>query len=336
MKITINDIAKRTNLSIATVSRALNNSAKVSAKTRQRIEDTIKEMSLQPNSASWGILRRRLKTVGLVLPDITNAFYPPVIRGIEDELFRNDYNVFLCNTDESIDQEMQYIQTLLEKGVDAIIFLGTRPTHNRNDHLVRLSESIPVLMINDSLIGSNVYSVMSDEVEGAYKAVKYLLELGHTRIAFVNGNVEYTTYRYKQLGFEQALRDHCVPILGDYVVKEDPHETGGYKGARKLITGSHPPTAIFCASDQIAVGAIKAIYEQHRSIPGDFSVIGFSDSPIAEHLFPGLTTISQSPYKTGQISAQTIIKVIRKEKLDQRKIILDTQLVIRQSCRKLS
>ena len=335
MKITITDIARKTNLSIATVSRALNNSGKVSAIARQRIENAIRQMSYHPSSASWAIVRRRLKTVGVILPDITNAFYPSVIRGIEDELFENHYNVFLCNTDESVDKEMLYIQTLLEKGVDAIIFLGTRPTNNRSSHLVSLSKSIPVLMINDFLTGSDVYSVMTDEVEGAYKAITYLVELGHRKIAFINGNVDYTTYRYKQTAFEQALQDHGISIPIEYIVKDDPHELGGYQGATKLISIDHPPTAIFCASDQIAVGAMKAIYGKGHTIPGDFSIIGFSDSPIAEHLFPGLTTISQFPYKTGQIAARTIIKVINKEMLDQRKITLDTQLIVRGSCRKL-
>ncbi len=335
MSVTIRDIAQKSNVSIATVSRVLNNSANVSGETRIKVEKAIRELHYTPPALKRNFPRESTDTIGLLLPDIKNIFYPAVIRGIEEELEKNDYNFFLCITDENIDKEKKYLNTLLKKGVEGIVFLGTRPTEETSEHVVNLSQRMPVLIINDYIIGSNVYSVMTDEVDGAYKANRYLIDLGHTKIAFINGDVEFTTYRYKFRGYEHALLDNNVPVRDEYIIKETPYEIGGYRGAKKLLAFKDPPTAIFTASDQIAVGVIQAIYEEGYSIPDDFSLIGFSDIPLAAELYPPLTTVNQFPYKTGKLAASIIMKLIRNEELEQRKIILETHLSIRKSCKSI-
>lgn len=335
MSVTIRDIAQKSNVSIATVSRVLNNSANVSGETRIKVEKAIRELHYTPPALKRNFLRESTDTIGLLLPDIKNIFYPTIIRGIEEELEKNDYNFFLCITDENIDKEKKYLNTLLKKGVEGIVFLGTRPTEVTSEHVVNLSQRMPVLIINDYIIGSNVYSVMTDEVDGAYKAIRYLIDLGHTKIAFINGDVEFTTYRYKFRGYEHALLDNKVPVRDEYIIKETPYEIGGYRGAKKLLALQDPPTAIFTASDQIAVGVIRAISEEGYSIPDDFSLVGFSDIPLAAELCPPLTTVNQFPYKTGKLAASIIMKLIRNEELEQRKIILETHLSIRKSCQSI-
>ncbi|MDI3547176.1 MAG: LacI family transcriptional regulator [Halanaerobiales bacterium] len=335
MPITIRDIAEKANVSIATVSRVLNNSSQVSKETKDKVEKVIKELNFKPNVFARGLIKKSINTIGVILPDLNNLFYPAVIKGIEDELEKQNYNIFLCNTDESITKEKKYIKTLLEKHVDGIIFLGTRPTgFENNKHIVELSKKLPVLMINDYIIGSNVYSVMTDEVNGAYKAVNYFLSLGHKKIGFINGNVDFTTYKYKLRGYKKALEDNKIPLNEKYVINETPYEKGGYLGVKKLLSLKDRPTAIFTASDQIAIGAMNAIFESGYS-SDDFSVIGYGDIPILNELYSGLTTVNQFPYYTGQLAAETIIKVINQEELKQRKIILEPELSIRKSCKAL-
>jgi len=331
MAVTIRDVAKHAQTSIATISRVLNNSPDVNQDTRRKVKAAINELGYTPPVIAKGYAKHKLKTIGLLIPDINNMYYTAVIRGIEDALSEAGYNVFLCNTDEDIEEEKKYIHILMEKGVDGIMFLGTRPTGN-NDHLMQLSKVIPVLMINDYIIGSDIYSVMIDEVEGAYKAVNYLIQLGHRKIAFINGDVDYTTYRYKRRGYEKAMNDNDINLDESFIIKENPHEDGGYRGVMKLFELEDQPTAIFTASDQIAIGVIKGIYEKGSTIPGDYSIIGFSDIPIAKQLFPELTTVNQFAGKIGNMAAKIIMQLIAGEEMEQKRFLLEPKLSIRKSC----
>jgi len=334
MAITIRDIAKKADVSIATVSRVLNSPEDVSHETKEKVEKVMEEMNYKPNAFARGLIRRSIKTIGLIVPDLNNLFYPPVINGLEDGLEENDYNVFLCNTNEDIKKEKKYIDNLLNKNVDGIIFLGTRPTgFQKNKHIIELSKEMPVLMINDYITGAEVYSVMTDERNGAYKAINYLVELGHKRIGFINGDVNYTTYRYKLDGYKKALEDNNIDLRDTYIVNETPYEKGGYKGMKKLLSLNNSPSAVLAASDQIAIGAMNGIFENGYS-SDDFSVIGYGDVPLISELYSGLTTVSQFPYHTGQLAAETILKVINGEKMIQKRRIIDPELKIRKSCNK--
>ena len=333
MGTTMRDVAMACKVSIATVSRVLNNPLSVADETRVKIEKAISELGYRHAFVAQKNISTSLRTIGLILPDINNVYYPAVIRGIEDELAKNNYSLFICNSDENIDKEKAYIATLIKKRVDGVMFLGTRDAQVSQDHIIRLSTDFPVLLINDHIIGSNVYSIMADEVEGSYRAVRYLIELGHRRIAYVRGDGDYTTYRYKYEGYEKALHDANIEISGDFIVSVDPHERGGYDAGSKMLALQNTPTAIFAANDQLAIGIMKAVYEAGLTIPKDISLVGFSDIPIAAELYPPLTTVNQFPYRTGVIAAQTIVKVINKEEMTQRRIILEPKLSIRKSCK---
>lgn len=332
MAVTIRDVARLANLSTATVSRVLNNASAVSPSTREQVERAIAELNYKPPTIAKEWTKRNLRTIGVLIPDITNLYYPTVVKALENELWKHDFNIYLCNTEESIEREKSYIAGLQKKGADGMIFLGTRPISATNQHIAELSEKIPVLLVNDHIIGTNVYSVMADEVEGAHKAVSYLLKLGHKKIGFLNGSSDYTTYQYKRSGYEHALIDHNIEPRPEWVVEYDPHEEGGYVGAKRLLELSDRPTAMFAASDQIAIGAIRACFDKRLRIPDDLSLIGFSNVPIAATLSPPLTTVDQFPIKTAEIAAEMIVKLIRRETLAQKRVILDPQIAVRESC----
>lgn len=337
MAITIKDIAKMAKVSTATVSRVLNSTDKVSEEKKELINNIMYEMNYQPNALARGLIKKETKTIGVLIPDIDNLFYPAVVRGIEDELGINDYNVFLCNTDKDIEKEKKYINTLLEKRVDGIIFMGTRPIDlEKNEHILRLSSKLPILMVNDFILGAGIYSVLTDEIDGAYKAVKYLLGLGHKKIAYVTGEADYTTYKNKQEGYESALREHAIPVNPLYIVRDLPYPEGGKRAAKRLFElEENRPTAIFAGSDQIAMGVMKAAYEVGYRIPDDISVVGFANVPISADLCPGLTTVDQFPYETGKLAANTLTKIICGLELKQRKFIIEPQLIIRESSKKV-
>lgn len=332
MAATIRDVAKEAGVSVATVSRVINNSSLISNKTKKKVRKIIRELGYVPYAHAKTVIQKNMRTIGLLLPDIKNIFYPLVIRGVEDTLEREDYSIFLCNTDESIDKEKKYLDTLINKGVEGIILLGTRPAKLKHNYIINISKELPVVMVNDYILGSNIYSVMTDEVEGAYSAINYLISLGHRKIAFINGNVDYTTYRYKYQGYERALADSGITMLEDYHIKETPYEIGGYRGTNKLLEMEEKPTAIFTASDQIAVGVYRAINKAGFKIPQDFSVIGYSGIPLSAELFPELSTVDQFPERTGKLAAQTLLRLISGEVLEQKRILIEPKLVIRNSC----
>ncbi|MCL4386248.1 MAG: LacI family transcriptional regulator [Cyanobacteria bacterium] len=336
MASTIKEIAKKAGVSIATVSRVINDFAGISLKTKQRVLEAIDELNYKPFAQAQDLIKKELKIIGLIISDLKNYFIPLLIKGLEEELRIKNYNIFLCDTNENINIEKEYLETLQSKGVNGIVFLGTRPIKSKSDYISKLSNNIPVLIINDYVIGSNIYSVMTDEVEGSYKAVSYLIASGHNKIAFINGNTNYTTFRYKLKGYLKALHDNNITINPDYIIKDTPYEIGGYNAANKLLAQNDKPTAILTASDQIAVGVYRAIYEKGFKIPDDFSIIGYSGIPLAAELYPPLTTVDQFPYNTGKIAGSVLIKLIEKENLEQKRIILEPKLVIRESCKSVS
>ncbi|AOY74496.1 LacI family DNA-binding transcriptional regulator [Clostridium formicaceticum] len=334
MAITIKDIARMAKVSTATVSRVLNNPDKVSEEKKELVNKIMYEMNYQPNALARGLIRNQTKTVGVIIPDINNLFYPAVVRGIEDVFEINDYNVFLCNTDQDIEKEKKYMNTLLEKRVDGIILMGTRPVDPcKSNHIGRISSKIPLLMVNDYVLGAGVYAVLTDEVEGAYKAVKYLIDLGHRRIAYITGDGSYTTYQNKQKGYEIALQEHDIAMNKDFIIHNLPYPEGGKRAALQLLSKKEErPTAIFAGSDQIAMGVMKAAYEIGLKIPEDISIVGYANIPISGDLYPGLTTVDQYPYETGKLSAEILTKIINGEQIHQKKFIMEPQLLVRQSC----
>jgi len=334
---TINDVAKKAKVSVATVSRVINDSILISEKTKKNVKKAIKDLDYKPYARARKLIEKNLRAAALLIPDIKNVFYPIVIRGVEDELEKNGYSLFICNTDENIEKERKYLDTLIDKGVDGMIFLGTRPAELKQQYIINLSGKMPVLMINDYIVGSNIYSVMTDETEGAFQAVNYLIKLGHRKIAFINGDVDYTTYRYKYRGYEKALKANSIELDEKYHIKQTPYEEGGYLGTKKILQMKEDsPTAIFTASDQIAIGVYKAIYEAGLKIPGDFSVVGFSGIPLSKELFPELTTVDQLAYNTGSQAGRTLMRLITGETLEQKRILLEPKLIVRDSCRDIS
>lgn len=332
-KNTILDIARIANVSSATVSRVINNPEVVKAETRKKVQQVIKQLNYSPNALARGLIKRATKTIGIIMQDINNYYYPSVIKGAEDQFSEYDYGLFLCDTDGDIEKEIKHINLLIERRVDGLIMLGTRPVGMEgNKHILQVSKTVPLLTLNDALMGIDSYSVQNDETDGAYQAVEYLVSLGHERIAMINGNQDLTTYVYKQTGYEQAMIEHGLPIRPEYIIKVEPYELGGYQGVQQLLRLEERPTAIFSASDQLSLGVYKSIYENGFRIPDDFSVIGFGGTQMGKEMYPELATVNQYPYTLGRKAAEMMIRVLEGDSPKDKHMIVRCELEKRKSC----
>ncbi|AEG15214.1 LacI family transcriptional regulator [Desulfofundulus sp. TPOSR] len=330
MTVTIKDIARKAGVSYATVSRALNNRPEVSEKTRREIQRLAAEMGYKPNAIARGLVTRETLTLGLVIPDITNPFFPEVARGVEEAASEAGYSVFLCNTNWDVDKERTYIELLEEKRVDGLILASV--TEDEGYLAELLSRKTPVVLINRILDQVDTNYVAIDNVKGAQQAVEHLISLGHRRIAYVGGleHVESTTERLH--GYRLALAINNIPFEEELVRYGSFKKESGYENALSLLSLPEPPTAIFAANDILALGVIQAIKERGLKVPENVAVVGFDDIPFAAYAEVNLTTVAQPKYTMGEMAAKILIDEIRKGPSPEKKhIVLPPTLVIRAS-----
>ncbi|ABY95668.1 MULTISPECIES: LacI family DNA-binding transcriptional regulator [Thermoanaerobacter] len=333
MAVTIKDIAKLANVSITTVSRVINNKTEgVSEETRNRILQLVKELGYQPNAIARGLVTKKTKTVGLIIPDISNPFFPDIARGVEDSAHIYGYNVFLCNTDDNLEKESEYINALKEKYVDGIIF--TSSSIPKHEHITDLIKSgIPVVIMDRRIDSEDIYGVFLDNYEGGYIATKYLIDLGHKRIGCITGPLYISNAIERLEGYKRALVDNEIEVDNRLIFEGDYKINSGIIGAEKLL--EHEVTAIFASNDLMAYGAYKAIRSYGYKIPDDISVVGFDDIQLSQILEPQLTTIRQPAYDMGLAAARMLIKLVEGKKLKKKIINFRPQLIIRQSTKNI-
>ena len=331
---TIKDIAKAAGVSTATVSRVLNNPDAVSDKRRVHVLQTIEKLQYTPNLLARELKTNSTKVIGVLLPDIKNTFAPSVIENIVQTMNQHDYHTLLCITNADPLLERQCLQMLIRKRVEGLVFLGSRHYNGENDNYIeQLAQKIPVIMI-DYLDKPSVSHVMVNEVEGAYQATKYLLQLGHKRIAFLNGDPDgYTTYHYKLQGFLRAMNELPADSISYRQILVSPDYMGGYDAASILLKqNSWRPTAIFAAGDQIAVGVYRAAQEIGIAIPKELSVIGFSGSLVSMSVHPPLCTVAQFPKEIGEQTALLMLRFLQGKQHPPYDMILAPKVLQRQSC----
>ncbi|MGB9680444.1 MAG: LacI family DNA-binding transcriptional regulator [Thermoanaerobacteraceae bacterium] len=331
MAVTIKDIAKLANVSITTVSRVINNKTEgVSEETRERILQLVKEYEYQPNAIARGLVTKKTKTLGLIIPDITNPFFPDIARGVEDSAHIYGYNVFLCNTDDNLDKESEYINALKEKYVDGIIF--TSSSIPKQEHIKELIKTgIPIVIMDRRIESEDIYGVFLDNYEGGYIATKHLIDLGHKKIGCITGPLYSKSARERLEGYKECLiengfeYDESVVFEGDYKINS------GITGSEKLLNLHKKISAIFACNDLMAYGAYKTIRSRGYKIPDDISIVGFDDIQLSQILEPQLTTIRQPAYDMGLTATRMLIKLIEGEKLNRKIINFKPKLIIRQS-----
>lgn len=333
MSITIQDIAKLASVSTTTVSRVINNKTEgVSEITRKKILKIIQDTGYKPSSLARGLITKRTKTIGLIIPDITNPFFPEMARGVEDMANKNGFNVFLCNTDDNPSKERKYIDALKEKYVDGIIL--TVSSNPNDEHINELLKSdIPIVMMDRELEDSDVKCVYIDNLEGGYIATKYLINLGHKKIGCITGPLKSKSAIDRYKGYEKAMLENGIPLNKDLVIESNYKIEGGVLATNKLLNKSEV-SAIFVCNDIMAYGAYRAIKQRGYSVPQDISIVGFDNIYISNMMEKELTTINQPTYSMGATATKMLIRSINGERINKKHICFKPKLIIRESADK--
>ena len=324
----IHDVAKRANVSIATVSRVLNSSDhKVSAKTAEKVRRAVEELDYRPNALARALQINKTMTVGVIIPDISNHYYAEIVRGIQEEADREGYNIILQNTDRNQKRIVRSINLLREKVVDGIIFSGGIINgYEPLSVLQEFRERVVVIGRHDV----NFPAVMVDNISGASQAVQHLIDLGHTQIGFIGWANSSTTATDRLSGYKSALAQNRCRFDEDLVREGTLTPQSGYAEAKKLLSGDKAPTAIFAANDQMAFGVIHAAIEFGLRVPEDLAVVGFDDIPMSSFFVPPLTTVRIPMGLLGTSSMRALINLISGKK-SSRIRLHKTKLIVRKS-----
>lgn len=331
--VTIKDIAKRARVSVGTVSNVLNSTATVREDTKNRVLQAIKELNYEPSRIARSLASRKTKTLGFIIPDIANPFFPEMARGAEDYAVRKGYHVYLCNSDNDPKKEIEYVRDLTGRWVDGIIIVTSDSTTEQISELRRIST--PLVAADREIEDLETDTVIASNMKGAYEATRYLLELGHRNIAFICGPPITKTAQKRHEGYKKALDE--TGLYNPRLVSYGSYDMDtGIIMTKKLLKDELTLTAVFAGNDMIALGVIRAIEEEGLSVPEDISVIGFDDIYISALIKPRLTTVRQPIYEVGKEAATILIDRIEgKLPPDRIKKVLPCEFVIRDSVRKV-
>jgi DNA-binding LacI/PurR family transcriptional regulator len=329
--VTNRQIAERAGVSTGTVSHVINGTANVREKLRIRVLEAIRSLGYQPSELARGLRRNQTSMLGMIIPDVTNPFYPAVVRGAEDVAYKRSYSIVLCNTDNDPDKEISYLNELRSYRPAGLLLMPAPGSHI-TPHLRLLPASgPPVVCINrrpKAWDGDVV--VVANEV-GSFAATDYLLRLGHQHLAVITGPLNLSNAVERLKGFRRALDKAGVSIEPEFIQEALFDRPSGYRAALTLLRMSPRPTAIFACSDLMALGAFQAARELNLSCPEEVSIVGFDNMDLAEFTAPALTTVHQPGYQLGATAAGLLLERIDGLKQRAKKVVLETELKIRQS-----
>nr|WP_241254735.1 substrate-binding domain-containing protein [Brevibacillus sp. SYP-B805] len=317
------------NVSIATVSRVLNNSKPVSPELREKVMRIVEETGFQPNAVARSLVSKETRLIGVMIPDIANNFFSQLLYGIDSVISEYDYSLFLAITDEEVEKELKYLRLFKEKQVDGII-VGS--VHFLDEHGHYLKENqVPLVVTGHDLPGYDIPTVNVNNVQAAFDATSYLISQGHRRIACIPGPLWDPPCGLDRLGgYRKAMRAHGLSIPDGYVAEGDFTAKSGYEAMARIMQAAERPTAVFVATDLMAVGAMNYLHDQGIRVPEDISVMGFDNLEIASLTRPMLTTVHNDPYMYGQAAGQNLLKQLRSEPVERISTVPHS-LVIRQS-----
>ncbi len=338
-KTTIYDIAKRLNITAATVSRALNNNSKISVATRKLVLKTAEEMNYEQNKLALALKSGKSYNVGVIVPRIDSNFFASVIRGIEEELYPKGYHVIICQTHDDEKLEIENINSLMNAQVDGILMSISNAKLERNTSFSKLiKKNVPLIFFDRKKDIDGISSVTIDDFKGAYDATKHLIDQGYKRIAHLSNDRTLQIYKNRYLGYKQAIIDNGLEFDESLVIETISKVAEGRKTTKLLLDMNKRPDAIFSSSDFIALGAIEEIKANGLKIPEDISVVGFSNEPFTKFMELSITSVDQSPVQMGRITAQVFLEEVNNTKnvKPEKHIVLSPELIIRKTSNRLS
>ncbi|MBU3111624.1 LacI family DNA-binding transcriptional regulator [Clostridium lacusfryxellense] len=332
MAASIKDVAREAGVSIATVSRVLNDIDVVNEDTKKKVKDAIKKLSYRPNIVARSLKTQKSSTIGIIIPDISNQFYPEIVRGCEDVANIYNYNIMLCNSDLDLDKEMESLRILKEKMIDGVIYMSNSIEQNVISLIKELE--MPVVLVETTDADGIFPSVTIDNVAAAADAVKYLINKGNKNIAYVGTSIEKVNALSKRYtGYLSALDEMGIELNKDLIYIGGVKPKDGYIGINSILDTGAKVDAVFCASDEIAMCVINALRDRNIQVPGDVDVMGFNDIYSASVFYPKLTTIAQPMYDMGSVSMRMLIKSINNLEVEEKHFVLPYRMVERNSCK---
>ncbi|KON88703.1 LacI family transcriptional regulator [Sporosarcina globispora] len=328
MSYTIKDVAKKANVSIATVSRILNAQSGYSEKTKIRVLQVIEELGYQPNAIARGLINKRTHTIGVLFPKLSSSLVTDLLDGIEKAAGISGSSVIVCHTEYNGEKTLKYLQLLSEKRVDGIIFASEVL---REEYYQFLKKSnIPIILLSTESPSFSIPHVKVNDFHAAYSAASYLIEKGHKNIGMISGNKEDMIAGKPRIeGFQKALADAHIPLSEENVVyKKGFSFPDGVEGLKELLKQFPSVTALFAASDEIAIGALSAAYHLGIKVPDELSIIGYDNLNIASMSIPPLTTVSQPLKEMGETAAGMLFKLLETGKAPN-SILMPHQIIER-------
>jgi len=329
-KVTMKDVAKEAGVSYTTVSHVINGTRFVKPETEKRVQDALEKLDYRPNSVARSLRIGSTKTIGLIVPDASNLFFAEISRKIEDLGFKLGYSVILGNSDNDSKKQTNYINTLIAKQVDGVIFIATGGDVEVLESLHK--NNIPVVIADRDVPLEFADVVLLDNETAGYEATKHLLDLGHKCIACITGPNYLSSSSKRVIGYKRALKEFGIPVNPELVRSSNFRFDGGMSTMTDLLESDCKPTAVFVLNDMMAIGAMAAIRKAGMSIPEDFSIVGFDDIELSSITTPPLTTIAQ-PF--DNLAKQTIELLVGRIQGDcgddHKRIILSAELIERES-----
>lgn len=331
---TLKNIAEALGVSAMTVSRALNDRDNVDDKTKQRVLKKARSMGYTPNKVAKSLVSRKTHTIGVVIPEITHAFFPEVVRGIEEVTYNSDYQIFLTNANEQYDREKEAIETLRAQRVDGLLISSslTREDYSFYQNIIKGGAKVVFFDRCIEDIGASCVSV--NDRESSRKITEHLItEHGYTKIAYLSGPQKVSIGKERLQGFQDALNAHNLVVNDNWIVQAGFKEDTGYEAMVRIIEQADKlPRAVVAVNDPTAIGAYKALKEYGLTVPEDIAIVGFTDDIRSPLLEVPLTTVHQPAYEMGERAAEKLIQIIESDDPKIEKIEVPTSLKIRSSC----
>ncbi|WP_290459575.1 LacI family DNA-binding transcriptional regulator [Romboutsia ilealis] len=333
MKITIVDVAKACNVSVATVSRVINGNYPVKEETKEKVLKMIEELQYKPNTQARDLIKKQSSTIGVVVPSISNMFFTNVINGIENYFEKSEYSIFLCITEHDKDKEISRINELISRNVAGIIVVDPGIDNVESKYFDKVAKYIPMVFVNRCSESSHISSVFNDQENGARLAINYLLSKNHKNIAFIRGDNSYS-YDIKEKVYKEMMKDinnfkeEFIVNIGHGNSIQTVNKT--MEKGLKLLSLNKDITGVFACNDLMAIGTMNACKKLNIKIPNDLSIVGYDNIELSEMVEPKLTTIDQNMFLLGKNSAILLIEKIENNK-ESKSIVLNNCLIKRET-----
>ncbi|HHV6919443.1 TPA: substrate-binding domain-containing protein, partial [Haemophilus influenzae] len=325
---TMKDIARLAQVSTSTVSHVINGSRFVSDEIREKVMRIVAELNYTPSAVARSLKVRETKTIGLLVTATNNPFFAEVMAGVEQYCQQHQYNLIIAATGGDAKRLQQNLQTLMHKQVDGLLLMCG---DSRFQADIELAISLPLVVMDWWFTELNADKILENSALGGYLATKALIDAGHRKIGIITGNLKKSVAQNRLQGYKNALSEAKIALNPHWIVESHFDFEGGVLGIQSLLTQSSRPTAVFCCSDTIAVGAYQAIQQQGLRIPQDLSIMGYDDIELARYLSPPLSTICQPKAELGKLAVEALLQRIKNPNENYRTLVLEPTCILRGS-----